>query len=433
MIKATFWGKLALQKFKNPSEGFIIAAISCFAKEKRVRFQKTIKMTSRSWSILPKIHPSISRSALIHPTLIQKSKFFSTFPPDDLKRLNHKDWLSPKEVLKIFNSLRNPESVMPVLDCVSKRKDFKPNEALYTQVIIKLGQARMFDAIEDVIQRLKIDKQCRLSDVFFYNVIKIYGNVAGRPESAVETLFDMPKFHCWPSVKTFNFVLNMLVSDKRFDVVHKVYASAPELGVEIDACCLNILVKGLCKSGNVDAACQLLDEFPKQRCRPNARTFSTLMHGLCEIDRVEEAWALLERMERESVYPDTVVFNVLISGLRKQGKVEEGMELLERMKLKGCCPNAGSYQEVLYGVLDSGRFGKAKEFMCWMIGEGVSPSFVSYKMMIYGLCKENLVDDVVWILNQMVEQGFVPERWMWRRILQTIFPRNVSHTDIMEK
>ena len=128
-----------------------------------------------------------------------KIKIFLYIPSDDMKRLDHKDWLSPKEVLRIFNSLRNPESVMPVLDCVSKRKYFKPNEALYTQVIIKLGQARMFDAIEDVIQRLKIEKQCRLSDVFFYNVIKIYGNVAGRPERAVETLFDMPKFHCWPS------------------------------------------------------------------------------------------------------------------------------------------------------------------------------------------------------------------------------------------
>lgn len=390
-------------------------------------------MTSRSCSILLRIYRSVSRSALIHPTLIQKSTFFSTFPPDDLKRLDHKDWLSPREVLKIFDGLRNPESVMPVLDSVSKRKDFKPNEALYTLVINKLAQARMFDAIEDVIKTLKIDKQCRLSDVFFYNVIKVYGNVAGRPDRAVETLFYMPKFHCWPSVKTFNLVLNMLVSAKRFDVVHKVYAGAPELGVEIDACCLNILVKGLCRSGNVDAACELLDEYPKQRCRPNVRTFSTLMHGLCESGRVEGALGLLERMEREGVYPDTVVFNILISGLRKRGRVEEGMELLGRMKLKGCYPNAGSYQEVLYGVLDTGRFGKAKEFMCQMIDEGVSPSFVSYKMMIYGLCKENLVADVVWILKQMVEQGFVPERWMWRRILQTMFPRNVSQSEIMEE
>ncbi|RVW84868.1 Pentatricopeptide repeat-containing protein, mitochondrial [Vitis vinifera] len=328
-------------------------------------------MTSRSCSILLRIYRSVSRSALIHPTLIQKSTFFSTFPPDDLKRLDHKDWLSPREVLKIFDGLRNPESVMPVLDSVSKRKDFKPNEALYTLVINKLAQARMFDAIEDVIKTLKIDKQCRLSDVFFYNVIKVYGNVAGQPDRAVETLFDMPKFHCWPSVKTFNLVLNMLVSAKRFDVVHKV-------------------------SGNVDAACELLDEYPKQRCRPNVRTFSTLMHGLCESGRVEGALGLLERMEREGVYPDTVVFNILISGLRKRGRVEEGMELLGRMKLKGC-----------YRM------------------RGLIRRFCMVFLILGGL--ENLVADVVWILKQMVEQGFVPERWMWRRILQTMFPRNVSH------
>lgn len=377
-------------------------------------------MAARSCSILLKNERSIL------PILFQASAAFSTFPPDDLKRLDHKDWLSPKEVLKIFNGLRDPESVIPVLDSVSKRNDFKPSEALYTLVINKLARASMFDAIQDVMTRLKVEKHCRLSDVFFYNLIKVYGNVAGWPDRAVETLFDMPKFHCWPSVKTFNLVLNMLVSAKRFDVVHKVYAVAPELGVEIDACCLNILVKGLCKSGKVDTARQLLDEYPKQKCRPNVRTFSTLMHWLCESGRVEEAMGLLERMEREGIYPDTVVFNILISGLRKRGRMEEGMELLERMKLKGCYPNAGSYQEVLYGVLDAGRLGKAKECVCRMLEEGASPSYLSYKMMIHGFCKEKQVGDVVWSLEQMVEHGFVPEKWMWRRILQTMFPAEVG-------
>lgn len=192
-----------------------------------------------------------------------------------LNRLNHKDWFAPNEVLKIIKALKDPSSVFTLLDRYTKRKDYKPNEALYALVINKLAQANMFDAIEDVMQRIKDRKHfCRLSDEFFYNVIKIYGNVAGRISKLIDTLFDMPRYNCWPTVKTFNFVLNLLVSAKLFDVVHEVYVGAPKLGIEVDACCLNILIKGLCECGKLEAAFQVLDEFPKQRCKPNVRTFS---------------------------------------------------------------------------------------------------------------------------------------------------------------
>lgn len=308
----------------------------------------------------------------------------------------------------------------------SNRKDYKPNQAIYTLVINKLAQADNFDAIEVIMQRIKLEKSsCRLTNDFFYNVIKIYGHLAGRIKKAMETLYDMPNgYNCWPTVKTFNLVLNLLVSARLFDVVHELYVKAPMLGIEIDACCLNILIKGLCENGDLDAAFYVLDEFPKQRCRPNVRTFSTLMHGLCEKGKVDDAFGLLERMEKEGIDADTITFNILISGLRKQGKVQKGMQLLEKMKLQGCEPNAGSYQEVLYGLLDVEKFVEAKEFMGRMVCDGLSPSFVSYKNLIHGLCKEKLIEDADWVLKQMVKQGFVPKMGMWRQILGTVLSGN---------
>lgn len=345
-------------------------------------------------------------------------------------RIDHKDWLAPNEVLKIFTPLKDPETVVDVLDKVSKRKDYKPNVALYTLVINKLAQAKKFDAIDDVMKRIKLEKTCRLSDDFFYCVIKIYGNVGGRINSAIKTLFDMPNYNCWPTVKTFNFVLNLLVSTRQFDIVHEVFMGASKLGVEIDACSLNILIKGLCVSGKLEAAFKVFDEFPKQGCRPTVLTFSTLMHGLCERGRLDEAFELLDTMERKEIYPDTITFNILISGLRKQGRVEEGIELLERMKLKGCSPNPGSYQQVLYGLLDAGRYTEAKEFMNKMIGMDVRPSFESYRLIIKGLCNESLLEDVCWVLKQMVRQGNIPRMGMWRQILHCVFSRNGNHSCI---
>lgn len=341
-------------------------------------------------------------------------------------RLNHKDWLSPNEVLKIFDNLKDPNSVLAVLDQYSKRKDYKPTEALYTLIINKLAQAKKFDAVEEIVGKIKLERSCRLSEEFFYNVIKVYGNMAGRINRAIETLYDMPEYGYWPTVKTFNFVLNLLVSWKLFDAVHQIYESAPRLGIEIDACCLNILIKGLCESGNLEAAFYVLDEFPKQKCSPSVRTFSPLMRSLCDNGKLDEAFSLLNRMEKEGVDPDTISFNILLSGLRKQGRVEEGMVFLERMKLKGCEPNPGSYQEILYGLLDKERFLEAKELMDRMISWGASPSFVSYKKLIQGLCEENLVADTDWVLKQMVKQGFIPKMGMWKHVVLSVLLGNTA-------
>ncbi|XP_048321477.2 pentatricopeptide repeat-containing protein At3g14580, mitochondrial [Ziziphus jujuba] len=388
-------------------------------------------MFSRSWVVYnstKRIRNSIFQS-LLHNASAVRNHYSVNIP----SRLGHKDWLAPNEVLQVFAAIKDPISITTALQHYSKRKDYKPNEALYTLIINKLGQAHLFDAIEDVMNRIKAERNCRLSDEFFRGVIKIYGNVGGRINKAMETLFDMPDYNCWPTVKTFNFVLNLLVSSKLFDVVHELYVAAPKLGIEIDACCLNILIKALCECGKLDAAVKLLDEFPKQRCKPTAMTFSTLMHGLCDNGKVEEALGFLETMEKEGIDPDTITFNILISGLRKQGRVEEGMVLLERMKLKGCNPNAASYQEVLYGLLDMERFVEAKEFMSRIILKGVNPSFVSYRLLVYGLCKKNLLEDIDWVLIQMARQGFVPKMGMWRQILQIMFHGENNHSYIYSK
>ncbi|XP_022734002.1 pentatricopeptide repeat-containing protein At3g14580, mitochondrial [Durio zibethinus] len=373
------------------------------------------------------VHPFTIKNPTLKP--LSSSSPISTHhqptpTPPPLYKLTHKDWLSPTEVLKIFDNLKEPNSLISVLNQYSTRKDYKPTEPLFTLVINKLADAQDFDSIQNIMEKLKHQKACRLSDTFFQNVIKKYGHVGGRIKRAIETLFSMPEYGTWPSVKTFNIVLSLLVSNKLFDVVHEVYGKAPKLGIEIEACTLNILIKGLCENGKVELAFQVLDEFPKQGCKPSLRTFSTLMHGLCEKGKVGKAFELMGRMEKEGIEADAVSFNILISGLRKQGRVEEGVKLLEWMKRKGCYPNAGSYQEVLYGLLDAERFMDAKELMGRMIFERFNPSFDSYKKLIHGFCKKKLVSEVDWALKQMVHHGFVPKMGMWTQMVQCVFHRS---------
>ncbi|KAE8668882.1 Glucan synthase-like 4 [Hibiscus syriacus] len=169
---------------------------------------------------------------------------------------------------------------------------------------------------------------------------------------------------------------------------------APDLGIEIETCTLNILIKGLCENEKLEFAFQLLDEFSKQR-----------FDGEDGNGRIET---------------DAVSFNILISGLRKQGRLEEGVKLLETMKMRGCYPNAGSYQEVLHGLLYAERLIEAKEVIGRMVFERVNPSFDSFKKLIHGFCKVKM-KEVDWALKQMVRLGFVPKMGMWTRIVDCVF------------
>ncbi|PKA53055.1 Pentatricopeptide repeat-containing protein [Apostasia shenzhenica] len=337
-----------------------------------------------------------------------------------LERLNHKDWLAPNEFLQVFGNLRDPELIMVAFEKASARVDYKPSEALYSLLIDRLACGKKFDSIGELLDKAKHEK-CRLSNDFFYRAIKIYGNVANHPEEAINILFRMPEFHCWPNVKTFNYMLNMLVCRKQFEVIHEIFLSATPLGVSLDTCSFNILIKGLCELGKFEAGFSILKEIPKHGLRPNATTYSTLMHSFCNHGRVDEAFEVYELMEREGCCPDTVTFNILISGLCKKGKADEGMGLLKTMTLKGCCPNSDTYQALLYGLLHAKRFVEAKDFICMGRSEGIRPSFLSYKMAIEGLCSEKLLNDVGTILKLMVDQGFVPRMGTWKKIIECMF------------
>lgn len=340
-----------------------------------------------------------------------------------LDKLDQKDWLAPNVVLKIFRHVRNPESIITAFRKAASRMDYRPNETLYSLLIDKLAHFQKFSYVDELLERAKREN-CKLSDDFFYRLIKMYGNVANHPDKAIEILLKMPYFNCWPTVKTFNYVLNMLVNTRQYEVIHEVYLSALRLCVTLDTCSFNILIKGLCQWGKLDAAFSVLQEIRNQGCEPNATTYSTIMYYLCKHDRVGEALDLCETMEKIGCYPDTITFNILISGLCKQGKVTEAMEMLNTMKLKGCYPNSGTYQVLLYGLLSSKKFVEAKYFIDTMISEGSRPSFSSYKIIIDGLCRENSLIHAEMVLEQMVHQGFVPRMGTWKILLKCMFLGN---------
>jgi len=339
------------------------------------------------------------------------------------KKLKHRDWLTSTEVVKLLQPIKDPQLALRIFNRAAQRSDYVPSEAVYGAVIKKLACAGQFDSIDLLLERMKRE-HCKCTDAFFFDLIKIFAHKAGNHNKVLRILFGMRDFECWPTVKTFNFVLSILVCTKQFEMVHKLYLKAPEMAISPDACSFNILIKALCRLGKVDAAYSLLFEMNKQGCSANEITYGTLMDHLFKEGKVQEALDLFEKMIKDGCHPDTITFNIVISGLSKQGKIKEAVELLDSMKSKGYNPTSGSYHAVLYGILHNQMFTEAKAIMDRMLLNRCFPSFSSYKTLITGLCNEDLVDDAVQILEQMLKQGFVPRMGTWNSLLRRIIKKN---------
>lgn len=339
------------------------------------------------------------------------------------KKLKHRDWLTSTEIVKLLQPIKDPLLALRIFNRAAQRSDYVPSEAVYSAVINKLAYVGQFDSIELLLERMKRE-HCECTDDFFFNLIKIFAHKAGNHNKGLRILFGMRDFDCWPTVRTFNFVLNILVCAKQFEMVHKLYLRAPEMAVSPDACSFNILIKALCRLGKVDAAYSLLSEMNKQGCPANEITYGTLMDHLCKEGKAQEALDLFENMTKDGCHPDTVTFNIVISCLSKQGKIKEAVEFLDSMESKGHNPTSGSYHAVLYGILHNQMFTEAKAIIHRMLLNRCFPSFSSYKTLIAGLCNEGLVDDAVQILEQMLKQGFVPRMGTWNSLLGRIIMKN---------
>ncbi|KAL9327908.1 hypothetical protein ACSQ67_002911 [Phaseolus vulgaris] len=348
------------------------------------------------------ISPTLGRVVPLKLTLLRLLSPFSTTPNGDtaiLARLKHKDWLTPKEATTLLTSLTDPSSTLSFFNLYTSRKDFDPTEPFCTTLVTKLAQAQHLNPLLTLHHTFTLPRPQRrhFSDNFFFHT---HQSLCTLLSSSGPRASHPPRNALPPSTRTFNFVLNLLVNTRLYCAAHDLFLHGPQLGVTLDACSLNILIKGLCAQGEFNAAFRVLEEFPGLGCEANALTYTTLMKGLCERGRMDEAFALLERMEGGSVDADAAVFNVLIGGLRKGGRVDEGWRVLEGMMGKGVRPNGGSYNEVLCGLVEGERFEEAKKVVERM--------------------------EVEWVVRDMVRNGLVPKMGMWGKIVQCAIEREGS-------
>ncbi|PIN12126.1 hypothetical protein CDL12_15266 [Handroanthus impetiginosus] len=372
---------------------------------------------------------------------MQKLKKISPFRLSSLLRLQ-KD---PKLALRLFLN-PNPNDPNP------KPKPFRYSLLSYDLIISKLGRAKMFSEMENIVEKLKNDTRIIPEEIIFCNIITFYGR-ARLPHKALQVFDEIPSYRCQRTIKSVNTLLNSLLMCRKFDKMTEFLSGIEKYGSPV-ACTYNILINACCMRSDLERARELFDEMRRRGVEPNVVTFGTLINGLCANSELGMAFSLRRRMERDfkirpnahiyvalikalckvnhlneaielknemlrkKVELDPAVYSTLISAFFKFGRKVEVSGLLEEMKQNGCKPNTVTYNAMIFGFCQEKEFDKAFEALSEMEKEGCKPDVISYNVIISRLCRVRKVREANDLFEDMPRLKCVPDVVTYRTLFE---------------
>ncbi|XP_066313687.1 pentatricopeptide repeat-containing protein At1g09820-like [Miscanthus floridulus] len=168
-------------------------------------------------------------------------------------------------------------------------------------------------------------------------------------------------------------VLASLVRADRVDLAERAFRTALRRRVSPDSFTFNIVISGLCKTGQLLKAGDVAKDIRGWGLTPSVVTYNTLINGYCKRGRAGKMYhvdVLLKEMNQAGISPDLVTVNVLINGYFKESNITAAIKVFEEMRQ-----------------------------------HGIPANVVTYNSLVSGLCREGKVEDSVKLVEEMEELG----------------------------
>ncbi|XP_010689086.2 pentatricopeptide repeat-containing protein At4g01400, mitochondrial [Beta vulgaris subsp. vulgaris] len=361
---------------------------------------------------------------------------------------------SPTQIHKLISSQSDPLLAKEIFDLASRQPNFRHSYSTFHTLILKLGNARQFSLMENLLSQLK---RLRFDTTpgLFSRVICIYGD-AHLPEKALKTFYSIIEYNCNPTSKHLNHVLKILVAQRNFirpafdlfRVAHKfeITPNVESYNILMRAFCYNdelsvayklfnemlkrdilpdvesyrILMQALCRKSQVTKAMDLLGDMLNKGFVPDTLSYTSLLNSLCRKKKLKEAYKLLCRMKVKGCNPNITHYNTVILGLCREGRASDAIKVLDDMYSNGCLPNLVSYRTLVGGLIDQGMYDEAKKYMEEMILKGFSPHFSITQTLIEGLCNVGRIEEASALLGELLKHGEAPHAGTWQEVISKI-------------
>ncbi|XP_010681079.2 pentatricopeptide repeat-containing protein At2g06000 isoform X1 [Beta vulgaris subsp. vulgaris] len=223
----------------------------------------------------------------------------------------------------------------------------------------------------------------------------------------------------------YNKFLSCLVRQNRVDEAVLFFNEQMIPKSCLDACTLNILIRGLCKVGQVDKAYKFFEEMVNFCLSPDVITYNTMIDGLCRFNQVDKARELLSEVRsRDGVSPDVVTYTSIISGYCKLRMMDEASFLFQEMTSNGVRPTLITFNIIIDGFGKVGDMASVSAMYEKMLSLGCQPDVVTFTSHIDGYCRKRQVDEALKLWWEMVKWKLLPNKYTFSILIIALCKEN---------
>lgn len=220
---------------------------------------------------------------------------------------------------------------MAVLAMFYKR-GFAPGITTFSPLLRGLFYANMADEAELLFKNMLVENVCK-PDKLMYNTV-IHGLcITGNVLTAQELIVRLEQGSgCKPDLYSYNTVIWTLCDYKMIDDALRLFNRMSERGIRPDVLTYRLLIKGLCITGHVLNAHELIVRMEQgSGCKPDLYSYNTVIRTLFDYKLVDDALRLFNGMSEMGVRPNVLTYRLLIIGLYRLGRWNEASNLLNEM------------------------------------------------------------------------------------------------------
>lgn len=270
--------------------------------------------------------------------------------------------------------------------------------------------------IRRVLDPFLTDPNSPKSEGFLARILSLYSS-AGLLDAAKEAFCRASPFK--RSELSFSALLSAYVHNGRYDELKSTFEEATsKFNVTPGLVSHNILLSGLCESGEIGDARKLLDEMSRgesDRPEPNIISYNTVLCGYLKKGEYGQFDDILKESEDRKLEPNVVTFNCRIARFCNIGESFKAEELLDVMCSRGIQPSVSTFYNLIRGYCKENNlssavimFKKMKAAKRRSGSDGVSPNADIYNVLIKNLVEKEQFDDALWICIESMARKSLP-------------------------
>ncbi|GMN44116.1 hypothetical protein TIFTF001_013303 [Ficus carica] len=247
-----------------------------------------------------------------------------------------------------------------------------------------------------------------MPDSATYSALVIGNCKSSKYEDALK-LFHQIQDECWvlDSV-SYSELVEGLCSMGSVIEAAEVFRYTSNNGYPLRSSSFSLLVKGICDTGKLSEAIRVCRLAYRSGTLCTSSTYTAIMHGLLKEGKPKDVLILFSQMMVEGCSLDSEVNCVLIESMSLQNRIEDCVLLFNMMVKDGLVPDSERLFEILSCLANHHQLRAISGSIDKLISREEMKSS-SYNVLINGLWKEGSKNEAHWLLDLMLEKGWVPD------------------------